>query len=132
MNSYFKSYKKSDISIAETLNSTYQQMDSAIFSYQTQISSTLQQSFFNTLLDNSCSTTLMALSSDYAPLCQKVQESIFTTGIDKVTNHLAQQIQNLNKNMQNTSKMDERFFNLFQLEYDFYVPMVTNMSNVIH
>jgi hypothetical protein len=34
MNSYFKSYKKSSISISETFNSTYQQMDSAIFSYE--------------------------------------------------------------------------------------------------
>ena len=97
MNSYFKSYKKNNISISETFNMTYQEMDSAIFSYQTQTSNTLRQSFFDTLLSNACDTTLASLSPEYAKLCTTVQESIFVTGIDKVTNHLALQIENLNQ-----------------------------------
>ena len=132
MNSYFKSYKKNNISISETFNITYQDLDSAIFSYQPQTSNTLRQSFFDTLLSNACDNTLAALSPEYAKLCTTVQESIFVTGIDKVTNHLALQIENLNKKPQSISTIDTRFFNLFQLVYDFYVPMVINLSNVIH
>lgn len=132
MNSYFKSYKKNNISISETFNITYQDLDSAIFSYQPQTSNTLRQLFFDTLLSNACDNTLAALSPEYAKLCTTVQESIFVTGIDKVTNHLALQIENLNKKPQSISTIDTRFFNLFQLVYDFYVPMVINLSNVIH
>ena len=84
------------------------------------------------MLSNACDTTLSSLSAEYANLCKTVKESIFVTGIDKATNHLAVQIQNLNKNLQNASTIDERFFYIFQLEYDFYVPMVTNVSNTIH
>lgn len=132
MNSYFKSYKKNNISISETFNITYQDLDSAIFSYQPQTSNTLRQSFFDTLLSNACDNTLAALSPEYAKLCTTVQESIFVTGIDKVTNHLALQIENLNKKPQSISTIDTRFFNLFRLVYDFYVPMVINLSSVIH
>jgi hypothetical protein len=92
----------------------------------------LEKSFFETLLSNACDTTLGALSAEYAKFCSTVQESIFQTGIDKVTNHLALQIQNINSNAQNVSTIDDRFFDIFQLVYDHYVPMVKNVSSLIH
>jgi hypothetical protein len=92
----------------------------------------LEKSFFETLLSNACNTTLGALSAEYAKFCSTVQESIFQTGIDKVTNHLALQIQNINSNAQNVSTIDDRFFDIFQLVYDYYVPMVKNVSSLIH
>ncbi len=61
-----------------------------------------------------------------------MQESIFQTGIDKVTNHLALQIKNINSNAQNVSTIDDRFFDIFQLVYDYYVPMVKSVSSLIH
>jgi len=90
-------------------------MDLAILEYQTTASTTLQQSFFETLLNDACKKTLMALSDHYKPLCESVQESIIVTGIDKVSNHLAHSIQNLNSNLQQTALMDDKFFSLFQL-----------------
>lgn len=61
---------------------------------------------------------------------------MFLTGIGKVTNLLAERIQFINTNYSSSSSqviaIDENFYSLFQLEYDFYVPIVRMMSGVIY